>query len=75
MPGRGETGWLRLTNTEREIAAHVADGLTNQAIAERMSMSRHTLDSRLRLIFGKLHLTSRMALTRLVTEHRRAGDE
>jgi DNA-binding CsgD family transcriptional regulator len=75
MHGRGKTGWRSLNPTEREIADHVADGLTNQAIGDRMYMSRHTVDFHLRHMFRKLDLTSRVELARLVIEQQLEGDD
>jgi DNA-binding CsgD family transcriptional regulator len=54
-----------LSDVEMEIVRLVTEGLTNRAIAERLCMSRHTVDSHLRHVFVKLGVTSRVALTRL----------
>jgi DNA-binding CsgD family transcriptional regulator len=63
------TGWESLTGTERTIAEYVADGLTNIQAAERMFLSRHTVDFHLRSIFRKLDITSRVQLSRLALSH------
>jgi DNA-binding CsgD family transcriptional regulator len=47
----------------------VAEGLTNAKAAERMFLSRHTIDFHLRQIYCKLDISSRVELTRLVLEH------
>jgi non-specific serine/threonine protein kinase len=52
----------RLTAREREIAVLVADGLTNKQIAEKLFISRRTVDAHLEHIFGKLGITSRVML-------------
>jgi predicted ATPase/DNA-binding CsgD family transcriptional regulator len=52
----------RLTAREREIAIHVADGLTNRQVAEKLFISRRTVDAHLEHIFGKLGITSRVML-------------
>jgi DNA-binding CsgD family transcriptional regulator len=65
-------GWLRsvavhnppdvLTAREREIADLVAAGLSNQEIAERLFLSRRTVESHLSRIFTKLDVRSRTAM-------------
>lgn len=67
--GRPLWGWDSLTPTETRVAALVAGGLTNRTVAERMYLSRHTVDFHLRQIFRKLDVTSRVALTRVVLDH------
>jgi predicted ATPase/DNA-binding CsgD family transcriptional regulator len=52
----------RLTAREQEIAALVADGLTNRQVAEKLFISRRTVDAHLEHIFGKLGITSRVML-------------
>jgi transcriptional regulator of acetoin/glycerol metabolism/DNA-binding CsgD family transcriptional regulator len=55
-----------LTDTERSVANLVAEGLTNRQIAERVFISRHTVDFHLRAIFRKLGVASRIELARQV---------
>ena len=55
-----------LTDTERAIAELVAQGLTNRQIAERVFVSRHTVDFHLRSIYRKVDVTSRIDLTRQI---------
>jgi DNA-binding CsgD family transcriptional regulator len=62
-------GWESLTSTERSVIELVADGLTNRETAERLFMSRHTVDFHLRSIFCKLGVNSRVELTRLAIEN------
>jgi len=68
-------GWESLTDTERSVAQFVAEGLTNREAAERLFLSRHTIDFHLRSIFRKVGATSRVQLTRLVvqTQHDQEG--
>ncbi len=61
-------GWASLTEAERRVAAAVAEGLTNRQAAERLFLSRHTVDFHLRQIFLKLGIRSRVELTRLVVQ-------
>jgi len=52
----------RLTAREQEIAVLVADGLTNRQVAEKLFISRRTVDAHLEHIFSKLGITSRVML-------------
>jgi DNA-binding CsgD family transcriptional regulator len=65
---RPVSGWDSLTDTQRAVAGHVAEGLTNAQVAERMFLSRHTVDFNLRQIFQKLGIRSRVALARVYLE-------
>jgi transcriptional regulator of acetoin/glycerol metabolism len=68
--GRGAPrfGWSSLTRTERIVADHVANGLTNVEIANRLVLSPHTIDYHLRQVFRKLEVRSRVELTRAIME-------
>jgi len=67
---RPRYGWESLTDTERSVVQVVAEGLTNREAAERLFLSRHTVDFHLRSIYRKLEVESRVELTRLVlTDH------
>jgi DNA-binding CsgD family transcriptional regulator len=55
-----------LTRREREIAALVAQGLGNRDIAERLYLSKRTVDSHLEHIFSKMGFTSRTQLANWV---------
>jgi DNA-binding CsgD family transcriptional regulator len=59
-----------LTATEREIAVLAADGLTNQAIAERAFVARKTVEANLARVYRKLGISSRAQLSRALEEHR-----
>jgi ATP/maltotriose-dependent transcriptional regulator MalT len=62
-------GWASLTDTERRVSRLVARGLTNSDVAQSMTLSRHTVDYHLRVVFRKLHINSRVELTRLTLSH------
>jgi pimeloyl-ACP methyl ester carboxylesterase/DNA-binding CsgD family transcriptional regulator len=57
------TGWDALTPSEREVARLIASGLTNRQVATRLGMSPHTVDGRLRRVFAKLGVNTRVELT------------
>jgi DNA-binding CsgD family transcriptional regulator len=67
-PERPVTGWGSLTETEQRVASLVAEGLTNVKVADRMFLSRHTVDFHLRQVFRKLQVGSRVELTRIALE-------
>jgi DNA-binding CsgD family transcriptional regulator len=68
-PPRLISSWSSLADTERRVSAVVALGLTNAKIAERMYLSRHTIDFYLRQIFCKLGVHTRFELAQLAIEH------
>lgn len=55
-------GWSALTPGEHEVAALVAQGLTNPQVAERLGISPFTVDGRLRRVFAKLAVSNRVEL-------------
>jgi ATP/maltotriose-dependent transcriptional regulator MalT len=62
-----------LTGREREVAVLAAQGLTSNAVAERLFVSPRTVESHLYHIFAKLGISDRSELTDLlgVGDHRR----
>ncbi|AGL18891.1 AAA family ATPase [Actinoplanes sp. N902-109] len=62
-----------LSPAEHKVALLVADGLTNIQTAERLFLSRHTVDSHLRHIFSKLGLKRRVELAALVARLTNGG--
>lgn len=57
----------QLTAREREIAELVAEGLSNQAIATKLYLSRRTVETHLSAIYRKTSVSSRSALAGLMT--------
>ena len=55
-------GWESLTATERAVSQLVAEGLTNGAVARRLYISPHTVNTHLRHVFAKLGVSNRVAL-------------
>ncbi|GAB2867581.1 LuxR family transcriptional regulator [Actinoallomurus bryophytorum] len=70
---RPVSGWSSLTDTERNVAALAAQGLTNPQVATQMFVSPHTVKFHLRQVFRKLGIASRVELARLATEHTADG--
>ena len=60
----------RLTNRELEVAGLIAEGLTNQAIASRLSVAPRTAEAHVENIRRKLQVRSRAQIAAWVTEHR-----
>ena len=54
-----------LTARELEVLAHLADGLSNKAIAVRLGISDETVKFHLSAIFGKLGASNRTDAVRL----------
>lgn len=64
------SGGPRLTDRELEVAELVAEGLTNQAIARRLSVAPRTAESHVENIRRKLRVSSRAQVAAWVTEQR-----
>lgn len=58
-----------LTAREVEILGHIADGLTNQAIAGKLFLSTVTVDTHRRNMLAKLQLKNTVALVKYAADH------
>ncbi|MBW8793239.1 MAG: AAA family ATPase [Streptomyces sp.] len=67
-------GWGSLTGSERKLIPLVVEGLTNRAIADRLHVSVHTVNTHMRHIFTKLGINTRVELTRLAVERGGVAD-
>ncbi len=61
-PARPCSGWDSLTASEREVVRLLAQGASNGQIAERLFVSRRTVESHLYHVFTKVGVTSRVEL-------------
>jgi DNA-binding NarL/FixJ family response regulator len=62
---------MALTDTERKVAALLAEGLSNPQIASRMYTSRRTIQFHVSKILAKMGVSSRVELAAMIA--RRAG--
>ncbi len=66
-PGRG-TGSNGLTQREQDVVKLVADGCSNQQIADSLYVSIRTVETHLSHIFTKLGVTSRTGILKAISE-------
>ncbi|MFG2191689.1 AAA family ATPase [Streptomyces sp. NPDC048639] len=66
---RPSSGWGALTETERNVAALVGEGLSNTAIGSQLFISRRTVQSHVSIILRKLALTSRVEIAVEIARH------
>ncbi|MGN6564825.1 MAG: response regulator transcription factor, partial [Thermomicrobiales bacterium] len=59
---------FRLTARETEVLRLLAQGLPNATIADRLSLSRRTVEQHLRSVYDKLGVDNRAAATRVAVE-------
>ena len=65
------TSTVRLTRREREIAALLAQGMSNREIAQTLVMAQRTAEGHVARILGKLGLSSRDQVAAWI--HEQAG--
>lgn len=58
-----------LTKREKEILGNIADGLTNNQIAEKLFISPLTVDSHRKNLLTKLNVNNTASLIRLAVEN------
>ena len=61
-----------LTAREREIADLIAEGKSNRIIAEKLVLSRRTIDAHVASIFSKLDVSARADIAERVAQRRYA---
>jgi DNA-binding CsgD family transcriptional regulator len=64
-PQRAKTGWDSLTESELKVVHLVAAGATNNAVAQKLHVSPHTVKAHLRNAYTKLAINSRIQLRQL----------
>jgi DNA-binding CsgD family transcriptional regulator len=72
---RPKTGWESLTASEQQVARLTVEGLTNPQIAERLFVSKHTVQTHLSHVFAKLGISSRTALAGMAAEKLGSADK
>ena len=60
--------WSRLSERELEVAALIAQGLTNKQIAERLFIATGTVERHVANILGKLDMSNRAQVAAWVAE-------
>lgn len=65
-----ETSDYGLTPREREILGLLVDGMTVKGIARELDVSPHTIDTHIRHIYEKLHVSSRSGAVALAVRER-----
>ncbi|MGA5068629.1 AAA family ATPase [Streptomyces exfoliatus] len=77
VPAEGGAGGrlAELTPREREISVLVAEGLTNQAVADRLSLSPRTVESHVARVYRKTGVETRAGLASLVVRHGVGGGQ
>jgi two-component system, NarL family, response regulator LiaR len=58
-----------LNDRERQIAALIGKGYTNQQIAKAIGLTPQTVKNKLTVIYNKLHLQGRVKLAVFALEH------
>jgi DNA-binding CsgD family transcriptional regulator len=69
---RATIGWDALTTTELEVVEEVCAGRSNPEVAQRLGISRRTVEAHLRSIYTKLGVRTRLALA--VAAHERTTE-
>lgn len=65
---RPRIGWEALTEAELQVARFTVQGLTNPQIADRLFISKHTVQTHLSHVFAKLGVASRVALAGIAAQ-------
>lgn len=74
-PAREQFGWGSLSVSEVAVARLIAQGLSNPQIAERLYISRRTVESHLSHAYRKLRVESRTQLALLASQHLEGSDK
>ena len=69
VPARRREWVAGLSDREVEVLRLVAQGLTNEQVAERLVISARTVDTHLTSIYSKIGVSSRVSATRYAMQH------
>ena len=70
-PHSPPTAPIYLTPREQSVTRHLLEGLTNKEIANKLSLSEHTVKDHLKRLMKKTRVTTRTAVvSRLMSDHR-----
>jgi len=58
-PNQGRHAIVGLSDPERRVASHVAEGLTNQEIANKLHRSLDTISTHVKRVMAKLNAKNR----------------
>ena len=65
----GREGLPKLTSRQRQVAAHVAAGLSNKEIADRLVLSEGTVANHIEAILKRLQLRNRVQVAVWAARH------
>ena len=68
-PNNGDQGRGMLTRLQEDVAALVAQGLSNREIAERLSLTPEAASDEIARIFRELGLTTRLQIALWALDH------
>ena len=68
-----DRAFAALTEREREVVAHIAEGMHNRAIAATLGITENTVRHHLTAIYGKLGVADRLELAVYALRHRHGG--
>jgi DNA-binding CsgD family transcriptional regulator len=66
---RPATGWGSLTPAERSVVQLIGEGLSNREIADRLFISRRTVEGHVSRLYQKLQTSNRVALAQEASGH------
>lgn len=72
---KATVGWESLTQTERSVVALLAEGLYYREVADRLFISRRTVETHVSHVFQKLGITSRRELERMLAARKQPGGQ
>ena len=70
MPAADDIPTSALTERQQEVAALIAEGSTNQEIANRLGLERHTVSDHVAQILWRLGATDRIQVAIWAMRHR-----